>query len=45
MFLNEKRPISLKKKNKSPENNIRGIDLNNLFKTKNALTDAFTKKI
>ena len=45
MFLNEKRPISLKKKNKSPENNIRGIDLNNLFKTKNALTDAFTKNI
>ena len=44
MFLNEKRPISFKKKNKSPPN-LRQIDFNNFFKTKNEITDAYTQNL
>ena len=44
MFLNEKRPISIKKKNKSPPN-LRQIDFNTFFKTKNEITDAYTQNL
>ena len=44
MLLNEKRTIGLKKKNKSPQN-LRQIDFNTFFKTKNEITDAYTQNI
>ena len=44
MLLIEKRTIGLKKKNKSPQN-LRQIDFNTFFKTKNEITDAYTQNI
>ena len=44
MLLNEKRILGLKKKNKSPQN-LRQIDFNTFFKTKNEITDAYTQNI
>ena len=44
MFLNDKHHPGLKKKNKSPEN-LRQIDFNNFFKTKNPILDAYAQNI